>query len=203
MPIFRHRVTGPGPAGDVWSTGLFSSGSASLGTAHDAWDDFVSSFIGSDMAGLWPTETQATETITDQLDAAGHHNVAQARTSVTYKGTGTGLQLPQRAAVVIGLRTALPTRSGRGRMYVPAPDSSSLTADGILSSTVADALAGDAATALETMTAIVQVVIAHRDPVTKGISGTTPVTYVTVGQVLGSQRRRTNKVPPNYQSADL
>lgn len=203
MPIYRHRVTGPGPAGDIWTTGLYSDGSATIDTAHTAWDQFVAAFIGSDMATIWSTEMQATTTITDQLDGDGRHNVAQRRSSITYKGTGTGLQLPQRSAVVVGLRTALPTRSGRGRMYVPAPDSSSLVADGLLSTTVATNIAGWAATALETMTGIVQVVIAHRDPVTKGISSTTPVTSVTVGQVLGTQRRRTNKVPANYQSADL
>lgn len=203
MPIYRHRITGPGPAGDIWTTGLFSSGTASIGTAHDAWADFAASFFGSDMAALWPTETQTSEIITDQLDAEGHHNVAQMRDAVNYKGTGAGLQLSQRSAVVVGLRTALPTRSGRGRMYVPAPDSSSLTSDGLLSSTVADSISGDAATALETMTQIVQVVIAHRDPTTGGISSTTPVTSVTVGQVLGTQRRRTNKVPNNYQSTVL
>ena len=203
MSIFRHRITGPGPEGDIWTTGLYSDGSASIATAHAAWKTFSDAFFGSDMAGIWPTATQATEIITDQLDADGHHNVAQERTTVDYKGLGEGLQLPQRSAVVVGLRTALPTRAGRGRMYVPAPDSTSLVSTGLLSQTVADSISGSAATALATMTAVVQVVIAHRDPATGGISSTTPVTYVTVGQVLGTQRRRTNKVANNYQSNPL
>lgn len=205
MPIYRHRITGPGPAGDIWSTGLFTSGTADLATTHAAWKTFTDAFFGSDMAGLWATETQANEIITDQLDAMGWHNVAQARTTVNYKGTGSGGQMSQRTSVVVGLRTALPTRSGRGRMYVPAPGDDQLTTEGLLLSTTADNISGYAATALETLTGVSTVVIAHRntEPGGHGISGTTPVTYVTVGQVLGTQIRRTNKVPPNYQSTDL
>lgn len=198
MPIFRHRITGPGPAGDIWTTGLYSNGSASISTAHTAWTTFCDSFFVGTMEALWSTEVQATELITDELDASGRHNVAQERSSVTYKGTGSGNALSQRTAVVCGLRTALPTRAGRGRMYVPAPDDTHLTTTGLLATADASTIASGLGTALNTMSGTVQVVIFHR-----ASGDTTPVTSVTVGQVLGTQRRRTNKVSPNYQTADL
>lgn len=202
MTIFRHRITGPGPAGDIWVTGLFSSGTASIDTAHSAWHTASDSFFVGTMVPLWSTQLEASELITDELDAAGRHNVAQRRSTITYKGTGAGAQLEQRQAVVCGLRTATPTRAGRGRMFVPAPAGDSLVANGLLSTIVADNISSDLATALGTMSQIVQVVIFHRPPA-PAVTSSTPVTSVTVGQVLGTQRRRTNKVPADYQENAL
>ena len=87
-------------------------------------------------------------------------------------------------------------------MYIPAPAADSLTSTGLLSSTVASTIATNLASALAELTQVVQVVIFHRPPPPADTS-TTPVTGVTVGQVLGTQRRRTNKVPNNYQQSDL
>lgn len=196
MTTFRHRVTGPGPAGDIWTCTLHSVSGQSLTTVHAAWASAVQGFINSTLGPLWPTETQATAVWTDQLDPVTGRNVAQAYSAGDWKGTGTGLQLPQRAAVIVGLRTALPTRSGRGRMFWPAPDSTHLTTTGLLASATAQTIATGWASQLQTMTGTTQPVIFHRKTKTSD-----SITSVTVGQVLGTQRRRTNKVPPNYSTA--
>lgn len=198
MATFRNRVTGPGPAGDIWSCTVHTFGTVSGTTAHAAWNTFLSSVLGTLMEPLWSTETQATESITDQLSDITGKNEAQWRTTLDYKGTGSGLQLPQRSSVVIGLRTSVPTRSGRGRIYLPAPDSTNLTSDGLLSSTVAGNIADAVADALDTLGDVVTPGIYHRE--TRTI---TQILQVTVGQVLGTQRRRTNKVPPNYAVATV
>ena len=197
MTIFRSRATGPGTAGDIWVTTLHMSSSSTLAEVHSAFGTFVGTF-GADLGAMWSTEQQISEYITDELTADGKHAAAQQRTSVSIKGTGSGNALDPRTSVVMGLRTALPQRSGRGRMYWPAPDDSHLTTTGLLATADALSLAGDMAGALATLAGTATPVIYHR-----ATNTFTAITEVTVGQVLGTQRRRTNKVPANYQSTNL
>lgn len=198
MTIYRHVMSGPGPEGDVWSATLHSESAQTISTVHTAYLAFLSSLIGTTMVPLWSTDTECTAAVTDQLDPVTGANVAQERTALTYVGTATDQVLPQRVAVVIGLRTALPTRAGRGRFYLPAPTIASLTSTGLLSTTVAASLATAAASALNTMASTSAPGVYHRSTIS-----ITSVNQVTVAQVLGSQRRRTNKVPPDYSSANL
>ena len=181
---------------------MHSVSSQTLASVHAAWDTFVQTFIGTTVAPLWPTDTQLTQIETDQLDPTTGHNVAQEQTAQNIKGTGSGIQLPQRVAMVIGLRTALPTRSGRGRFYLPGPDATQITTTGLLISATATTLANGAAAALNTFSATSVPSIYHRNKLAPPPS-TTPVTTVTVGVVLGTQRRRTNKVAPAYSSASI
>lgn len=177
---------------------MHSSGSSLLADVQNAWDAAVDAFITGTLGPLWSTQTQCTQTKTDQLDPATGKNVAQATKSVTYKGTGTGQALPQRVALVCGLRTATPTRAGRGRMYWPGPDTLALTPAGELNSTDAATIATGLAAAIATMNSTSAAVIYHRL-----IRTTTPVTAITVGTILGTQRRRTNKSANSYELAPL
>jgi hypothetical protein len=126
---------------------MHSSGAASLATVHAAWTTFVNSFITSVLGPLWPNEVGATQTVTDQLDANGLHNVGQLTSSISGAGTGTGATLSPRSCVVIGLRSSVPTKAGRGRMFWPAPDALSLLGTGNLNSTVAASLSTPARSA--------------------------------------------------------
>lgn len=199
MTIYRHTASGPGTAGDIWTVTMHSSSSATLSSAHSAWTAALTALWGSSSAGqYWSTLTQLTDAQTDQLDPVTGRNVAQDRSALDLKGTDAGQVLPPRVAMVTGLRTDLPTRSGRGRMYWPAPTDSYLSTTGLLLSTTASAVATDWATALGTMATTSPPVILHRASM-----DTTPVTSVTVGVVLDTQRRRTNKVAPSYASASL
>jgi hypothetical protein len=137
--------SGPGAAGDVWTTTLHSQSASTLANAHTAFVTLVSGFITTTLAPMWPNDISANSVITDQLDATTGKNVSQTSSTVSLPGTGAGATLPGRDALVIGLRTASSTRRGRGRMFVT----------------------------------------------------------VTVGNVLGTQRRRTNKVVTSYASATV
>lgn len=198
MPTFRTRWQGPGTAGDIWVTTLHTTSSQSIDSVHGAIETFTNNFFGSTMAPLWSADVQLSEVVTDELDPTTGRNVQQRRSGSTIKGSGTGQMPTPRAAVVCGLRTALPTRSGRGRMYVPSPGTDNLVATGLLSETVAGNISGALAGYLQTLAATATAVIYHRADLT-----TTAVTDVTVGVVLGSQARRTNKVPNNYQATQL
>lgn len=198
MTIFRHRISGPGQAGDIWVNTMHSSSNATLAQAHAAWVALIGKFYATVMEPLWSTQVEATACETDQLDPATGKNVGQIQSDLTIKGTGTGLQLPQRMAVVVGLRTNLPTRAGRGRVFVPAPDSTHLQANGQLAGADANTIAVGMQGAIQTANAVTQFGIFHKKTLTISSIG-----QVTVGQVLGSQRRRTNKVPANYQSQNI
>jgi hypothetical protein len=198
MPTYRHRVTGTFAAGDVWTTSLHSNGAATLAAAHTAWTTFVNGFVGTTLLGLWPNETAATEVVTDQMDPITGRNVAQLRSSISQVGTGTGQPLPPRDSLVIGLRTALPTKGGRGRMYWPTPDAGHLTSVGVLVTADATTIATGFASRLTTFKATVTPVIWHQ-----GSKTYDTVIQTSVGNVLGSQRRRSNKIPNSYSLATV
>lgn len=189
---------------------MHSSGAGSLATVHAAWVTLLNGFIGTTLAPMWPNETQATSAITDQLDANGLHNVAQLSSTLTQPGTGAGATLSPRDCVVIGLRTTVPTKAGRGRMFWPAPDSGHLTSSGNLVAADATAIAGGFQTRLTTFKATSQPVILHRGhdanhpPGTPLVASTTDnVVQVSVGVIVGTQRRRTNKVANAYSNATV
>lgn len=196
--MFRHRVSGTCPAGDIWTATFHSESTQPLTSVHTAFDTFVASFYNSTMVPLWPTNVALTESVTDQLDATGKHNVAQDVSTHNYVGTAVPPSLPQDLAIVCGLRTALPTRAGRGRFYVPAGTAAILNDDGTLKSTDAGSIASALASDLQAMTATTTPVIFHR--LTNTFDA---VTAVTIGQVLGVQRRRVNKVPADYVQVAL
>lgn len=212
MTIYRHRVTGPGSAGDQWTSTMHSQGAGSLATVHAAWQALISGFITATMAALWPNEVGATSVITDQLDANGLHNVGQLSSSISGGGTGTGATLSPRSCVVIGLRTSVPTKAGRGRMYWPAPDGLSQLGTGNLNGTVAAAIATSFSGRLTTFKATSQPVILHRGHDARVVGGIPEplvpstwdnITQVTVGVVLGTQKRRTNRVANAYSTGSV
>lgn len=198
MTIFRCVAGGPGPAGDVWSASLHVDSAQTISTVMAAFNTFASTFLGGAVKSVWPTVVSCTSLVVTQLDPITGKNVLQASMPVSIVGTDAGAALPQRAAMVIGLRTALPTRAGRGRFYLPAPSIAHLDADGLFASVPRGTIANAAAAALDTLNATAQAVIYHRATKTS-----TAVNAVTVGQVLGDQRRRTNKIAANYVQAPV
>lgn len=212
MAFFRHRVSGPGSAGDMWTSTMHSSGAGALATVHAAWQTLVTGFITSTLGPMWPNEVGATSVTTDQLDANGLHNVAQLSSAISGAGSGAGSTLSPRSCLVIGLRTAVPTRAGRGRMYWPAPDGSHTLGSGNLNSVDAAALSTAFASRLTTFKAVSQPVILHRghdagliDGILEPLEPSTSdnITTVTIGVILGTQRRRTNRVQNAYSGSTI
>lgn len=195
MTVFRHRVTGPGAAGDIWVSTMHSSSANTLASVHTAWTTFINTFCSGTMNAMWNTHVSATETITDQLDPITGKNVAQALSGISQVGTGTGGSVSPRVCMVIGLRTALPTRAGRGRMYWVSPDDSHYATTGKFVDADATTINTAFATALTTFKATSTPVIYHRTSHTFDV-----VTTTTIGDVPGTQRRRTNKVAQTYAS---
>lgn len=195
MTVYRHRVTGPGSGGDIWVSTLHSSSASSLSAVHTAWTTLVTSFISGTMGALWNTHQSATETITDQLDPVTGKNVAQASSAITAVGTGSGGSVSPRTCMVIGLRTAVPTRAGRGRMYWPSPDDSHFATTGLYNSADTATVATGFASVLTTFKATATPVVFHRKTLTFDT-----ITNTSVGVIPGTQRRRTNKSAQAYST---
>jgi hypothetical protein len=195
MSIFRHRVSGPGSAGDVWVSTLHTVGVASLNNAHSSWATFIQGALGA-LVPMWAPTTMATQLVTDQLDDLTWKNAAQTVSAINMVGTSTGGAVSPDNCLVVGMRTDLPTRAGRGRMYLPSPSASHYTAAGRFVAADMAALADQFSTSLAILfNNGLQAVIAHRSSKT-----TTPITRVTVGDIAGIQRRRSNKDTVNYAS---
>lgn len=178
---------------------MHSVGAGALESIHAAWATVVSGMFAGAYGDILTVDQQCTELQTDSLDPITGANTAQVRSAVTFKGSlAVEPTTPQRAAIVTGLRTALPTRAGRGRLFWPGPAGSILTSSGQLPAADASSISALLASLLGTMSATTSPVIYHRATRT-----TTPVTSVTVGVVLGTQRRRTNKVASAFASTNI
>jgi len=198
MPYFRHRVTGPNPGGDVWVSTMHSSSSNTLAAVHTAWTTFINNFFSTTYNALMPNEQSATGTVTDQLDPVTGKNVSQVSSTITQVGTGTGGTASPRNALVVQLLTTLPTRAGRGRMFLPSPDVSHYDANGKFDASMVSTISSAFAAGLTTFKATSQPVVYHRDTKTG-----TNLSGIKIGVVVGSQRRRTNKTINTYSSNNV
>lgn len=198
VTIYLHRMSGPGSAGDVWISTLHTSGAANLATAHGAWSTFVTAIFNNAFKTRWAIPTQITGLSTVSLDPVTGKQTAVTSSGVALVGTAAGQQLSPRDCIVLSLRTALPTKAGRGRMFMPGPDASHLGTSGLLIGTDATAIATAVGTAMTTLKATSQPVVYHAK--TKTVDN---IITVMVGQVLATQTRRTNRVFNAYSSAGI
>lgn len=198
MPYFRHRVTGPNPGGDVWVSTMHSNSANTLAAVHTAWTTMINTFFSGTYNALMPNEQSATGTITDQLDPLTGKNVAQASSTISQVGSGAGGTVSPRNCLVASLVTALPTRAGRGRMYLPPPDATHFTSVGQFDATMISTISSAFAATMTTFKATAQPVIFHRATLTG-----TNVTAVKFGVIVGTQRRRTNKDLNTYSSNNI
>lgn len=200
MAIFKHVMGGPGVAGDQWVSGFHSSSSSALAAVHSAFSSFVTSALGaSAVAQFWPVGTQVRDLITYQLNPVDGKATAVTRSSVTINGAGSALAPAPRDTLTVGLRTGTPGVRGRGRMFLPGVAVDNLTAEGLIEDAVKTSVAGYISTALNTMKTAGHPPIVWSTISPAGLF----VTGVTVSQVPGTQRRRSNKISPAYAVATV
>jgi hypothetical protein len=193
MTVYLHKYSGVLPAGDVFNFGWHSDTGVSLAASHAAgvtWgNDFWSGLLA--FGSLVTSGTVWQRTTTYQLQPLlPFHTVAVLATDVTAPGSAADPTLPQDTAEVVSLRSADPSRRGRGRMYLPALASASLTANGEISAAAAAVILSSLGAAWTASRA------AGDNPVvfsrTTGL--TQPVLQYGVGTVFDRQSRRVNKV---------
>jgi len=195
MTIYQHTLKGTFTAGDQWNVTMHTSSANALAAVHSAWTTACSNFITGTLGPMWPSDVEATETITNQLDPVTAKNVAQSTSSLALTGSGAGGKPSPRDCVLTSLRTTKPTKAGRGRMYWPSVDASHYTATGRLVQADMQTIATGWAGALTALAGTTTPVIFH-----KKILGFDVIVLVSVPDVAAVQRRRTNKDNLVYMS---
>lgn len=210
MTLYRLMARGPGAGGDYWSTTCHVQSTRSLQAVHSGWESFLGTFLDASIMALWPDEQLCNQAVTTSVNEPDGKNIQQILSTVNHIGIGTGGTISQRSAVVIGLVDGTPTKAGRGRMYWPPVESTALDAQGLLLSQHATLFANKFKAAVDALDVADQLVIYHR-PVKAGpnntppakAGSTTPVTGVKVGIIIGTQRRRTNRVQNSYTTVGV
>jgi hypothetical protein len=193
VTIYRHRLSGVGPAGDVWNCVMHSTSDLIIGTVHPAFVAQVGGDLLTAMQALWHTTTACTEIVTDELDPVSLHAVAQERDEVDYPGTSTDQMLPQGVSIVVSWVTTRPGKHGRGRIFLPGPVVTATTATGLYSGATTAAVKNAAASFRSDFSGTATLVLL--DKVHKA---TTTVVDARVSNKPSYQRRRLNKVTGTY-----
>lgn len=142
----------------------------------------------SSILQLVPVTTAPDEVVVDELDGAGK-NVAQGAQTLALVGTNVTESMPPNVTVAVSTRTALPTRRGRGRFFLP-PFGVGTDVGGLLTATARGQIAAAVKAALDSLNANGhQPVIYHRD-----LNSGTPITAIDVGNVFDQQERRRDKI---------
>lgn len=196
--FLRHTLMWTLPGGEVANTTCAWAEDSAIVSLDDLSVDMLASKGTALWADIKPAYAPQILYIGSRVQwiASDGHVVETAERVITgVAGTGGGNQLPQEVAVVASLRTALASRRGRGRMYLPAPAYGALTSASRLDTTIRDDIAQAMSTYLDT-------------DVTTGLfscvasaTGTllSTVLEVRVGDVFDSQRRRRDSLIESYK----
>lgn len=183
----------------IWHSGYNAIGTTggidlALLEADAVWQAFITNLLVLMTTG---------DSIT-QYDAyyyTGGVATSHSQLAVTHVGTGAASGAPCQIALVLTLRTALATRSGRGRIYLPTRNIVTAGSTGHLSSpanlnTVCDKFR-DYCRSVSTG-GVVNVVV-----VSQTHSFVNPVTSISADDVPDTQRRRRNKLVGTVHTATV
>lgn len=188
MALYRHRLIGIYP-GETWSFGVHSQGNLSLAAAQAAWTAGIAALFTAVYAATLSTDVEAVEASTVELDPATGNQLSGTTDPRNDAGTSSSESMPYQCAPVVSFRTALMSRSGRGRIYAPSLAVNQI-ANGRMIPAAQAALADGALGMLQALDNAGQApVIYHR-----AAGNTTPITSLDVGDVIDTQRRRRNKL---------
>lgn len=205
MSFYQCTAEGHLPGGETFNFGIHVSGIAgSADTVLTAWAAQVGVLFNHD-PGLGNTvkshisdQVGVDDVFVAELDDVTGRQVTKVMTAAAHAGTNTDEPLPPQVAVAVSLRTALATKAGRGRFYLP-PLATGATLGGEIITAAVEAIVAGAQTALTGMaTAGFPCVVYHRD-----LRSGDVVNRIDVGTVFDTQRRRRNKLVESRTSASI
>lgn len=144
MALYQHRFFGHTAAGENWMFTWWADSARSSGDAQSAAVDWAGVLWDGATAGNGLEDHMADEVGLDgvttvQVDTATGTQITRLDNALSRDGVSTSNTLPSDVAVVVSLRTATPTRSGRGRFYLPPVTVADVDTDGrILADLVTD-----------------------------------------------------------------
>lgn len=137
MTLFRCSMRGVQPSGRPWSLRWGVVSASSFSTVEGVWATAVTSAWTDATHGLqtlFPAGTTIAQTKTEQLAIVTVGAVQKLRAvsiavdPLALVGTSANPSLPEQNAILVSLRTVTPGREGRGRVHLPAPDETLVTA---------------------------------------------------------------------------
>ena len=188
MPLFHHSFSGTTP-GETWSFNVHTTGSGSLAAAQAGAVAAANAFWTGHFDALTTADVSMTEVSTASLDEATDKQISRLADGVVLPGVATGQSLPPQVALGVSWKTALATRAGQGRIYLPPLAVSFVFGERANVSSVDGVVAGINAFWAALNTAGLQLVVRG-----KKTHVSTPVVRGNVGNVFDTQRRRRNKL---------
>jgi len=198
MALFRHVASGTYPGGEVWSFTLHTQGSPTIAAAEAAWLAAVTAGWTGHWDGQVSTAVSWTGTTTASLDTVTLKQITRMADVVAKPGLNVAETLPAQCTSAVSTLSALATRSGRGRFYLPALAISTMATGKLSSTNVTTMVAGAKAMFDSLLGAGLQPVLVNTK--TKVV---TTVTSFKVGNVVDTQRRRRNKLVETYTQSAL
>lgn len=187
--VIHTVVSGSNVGSDRWSFGWWqdTSSAAPAGNADlDANPDWLT-FITELVTAM--TTQQAVDKY-DVYRYQGGALVNHWQKSVSHPGTATSGQLPLQVSLVVTLRSAIPTRRGRGRVYLPTCAFAMMGTGHLFSSTKVNTLVDKLALAFTSLGS-------GSNPVgvVSRVEGVIrPVVSIDADLVPDTQRRRSNEL---------
>jgi hypothetical protein len=150
-------------------------------------DDFAARCLAfwTGIKSIYSSSTKYVGCNVDLIGMSGTILTHKERAIAPQGGTSTSQPLPTEVAVVVSLRSTLESRSGRGRMYLPAPSSGTLTDNGRMTISSQNTVADQAQVFLSALGSALVNVVASKTMAVHSI-----VTQLKVGDVFDAQRRR-------------
>ena len=195
--LYRMNFQGNMPAGDVFNHSLFCTGSDSS-TINDAVTASAAAAAAltttaSGLQSLYMSTTVWGGTIVEEIDQTTGHSISTGSSSFTHAGTNTvDNAMPGQCALVVTLRSAVVTRRGRGRFFLPSMRAGAGGQTGRLAAASIPLIT----TSLNAFFAALQTFAVPMNPVVYSPTGRTvaDVTSYDFGDVFDTQRRRRNKL---------
>lgn len=197
MSLWKFTFPGNNPAGDVFNHGIhvLDSGVETAGQAAAAANAYLTALLttASGMQNSFTTLTTWATPRVERIDLL----TGEALESFFGAATGAGINstqnpLPPEVSICVTKRTFNDTPRTRGRMYLPAPVSTALSALGAITPAVITAVLLSVKAAHDA----VQASPGAFNPAVYSLMAQTayPITAYEVGNVYDAQRRRRNKI---------
>lgn len=188
MALYHHVVKGSMP-GESWTFGIYTTGAISLAAAQTAWLTAFGLLWSTTVDDYFDDATTADEQTTAEVTQATGVQVSKVSDAVTYVGASATGMTPFQCATAVSLRSALATRAGRGRFYLPSVGVAALS-EGRLSAAAQGAIADAAQDMYQSLASSGLTGVLY----SRGTHLTQTITSIDVGDVIDTQRRRRSKL---------
>lgn len=198
--LTRLTLSGALSTGEIWASSWWETGR----TPADCDDVAAAAIVGAASFTILSASARALMSTTDTLGALDlyHYTGGSGATThghATIGSAGTGANNhPKQIAAVMTLRTALATRSGRGRMYFPATGVT-VAGTGLMNAAAVDSL-------VDALRSVFTVHVAGGFPpvvLSQTTSSSQPIKTIDADYVPDTQRRRRNRLTSTRHSATV